>query len=410
MKKNLLILSTRDERGEGHGWSYIKYFENLGFNTDFICLLRGYEDTSKYIIDTLNPYNLRYLYYKFMYTMGKLLFAPFKDMRWFYKGIDYATHKDIIKRIDKNPDYIIITSYQHYLSPKSIYQLWMETKATMIFSMVDEKILSGGCAYPYRNCKGYETGCKKCPLYPYGKFIPQKIYNKKVRYFTKMPFHLIGTGYDLHKATMVPFLKDKIKHKSVGVPDIPFTMTKVEARKRFNISENDFIIMAGAVNVLNPDKGFKELVDALNIFSKNIKSERPVTLLLLGKIIPEFNIAGNIKICSPGFLDLEGLFTAYYACDIYVSPSVEDSGPFMVNYAIACGRPVIAFPVGIALDLVIKKQTGWIAELRNTQDFANGVKYFYDLIDEQMCITEELCKQHIASFRDKKWYNFMLEK
>ena len=50
-------------------------------------------------------------------------------------------------------------------------------------------------------------------------------------------------------------------------------------------------------------------------------------------------------------------------CDLFVSTSIEDSGPLMVNQAIAMGTPVAAFGIGVAEDLVKDGKTGAKAEL-----------------------------------------------
>jgi glycosyltransferase involved in cell wall biosynthesis len=57
----------------------------------------------------------------------------------------------------------------------------------------------------------------------------------------------------------------------------------------------------------------------------------------------------------------QALARAYQACDVFVSPSIHDAGPMMVGEAMLCGRPVVAFPVGIAVDLVKHAQTGELA-------------------------------------------------
>lgn len=345
-------------------------------------------------------FDLRYVGYKLWKTFEKLLFAPFPAMRGMYKGVDFATHTDILRRIKVNPDYVIVCTYQHFLSPHSLYLLHEHTKATFFFVMCDEKILGGGCPYPMSGCQQYTNGCRNCPYYPYGKFIPQKIYKEKEKYFSFLPFHLYGVRYDLEKAKLVTFLENKVMHAWVANPSVPFVLKKEDARHLFNLSQDDFIIMCGAVNLNDWKKGFKELWESLYIFSEKIRKDRNVTLIVLSKSNIEVQFPANIKIKFLGFLDLNNLFSAFYACDVYVSPSVMDSGPMMVNYAIACGRPVVAFPVGVSLDLVIHQETGWLASLQDTIDYANGLTFFYNCNQQQLQQIEEKCKAHIKSCSD----------
>ena len=79
----------------------------------------------------------------------------------------------------------------------------------------------------------------------------------------------------------------------------------------------------------------------------------------------------------------------------------------MVNYSMACGRPVIAFPVGIAQDLIVHKETGWMAEMRNTEDFAMGLDYFYQMDSISFSLIEENCKRHIKECHEIHVDNFI---
>ena len=407
-KKNILVLATFDERVRGHGWSQYQRFKELGHNVQFLCLLRTLPDTPKEccIIDSLSKLSIRYMWYKLWRTLEKVMFAPFPSMRAMYKGVDFASSKDILKRLQQRPDLIVVCIYQYFLSPHSLYNIYKETKSEMCFIMVDEKILGGGCPYPKYGCNQYVNGCKDCPYYPYGKFIPQKVYQQKSKYFSRFPFHVIGTNFDIRQAQKVSFLHDKIMHGSVANPPIPFVLTKEEARKKMNLPLNDYIILSGAVNINDWKKGFKELLESLKIFSKKITNDRQVSFVILSKKQQDYDLPQSIKVLQLGFLDLEGLFTAFYASDVFVSPSIMDSGPMMVNYSIACGRPVVAFPVGVAQDLIVHQETGWMAERRDTTDYAKGLEYFYTLNSNSYSQVENTCKKHIKQCSDNCMDNF----
>ncbi len=52
----------------------------------------------------------------------------------------------------------------------------------------------------------------------------------------------------------------------------------------------------------------------------------------------------------------------YRASDFFVSCSIQDAGPMMIGEAMACGRPSIAYPIGIAPDLVEQGRNGTLVE------------------------------------------------
>jgi glycosyltransferase involved in cell wall biosynthesis len=56
------------------------------------------------------------------------------------------------------------------------------------------------------------------------------------------------------------------------------------------------------------------------------------------------------------------LARAYQAADFFVSPSTNETGPMMAGEAMACGRPLIAYPIGIAPDLVEQGRNGTLVE------------------------------------------------
>jgi len=87
------------------------------------------------------------------------------------------------------------------------------------------------------------------------------------------------------------------------------------------------------------------------------------------------------------------LVRAYQMADIFVSPSIEDSGPMMINESIMCGTPVVSFNMGVASDLVITNETGYLAMLRDAHDLANGIRELLTLSDKNYQLMKKNCRQ-----------------
>jgi glycosyltransferase involved in cell wall biosynthesis len=74
------------------------------------------------------------------------------------------------------------------------------------------------------------------------------------------------------------------------------------------------------------------------------------------------NIDG-INVHHLGYVDHERTkVLAYCAADIYVHPALADNFPNTVMEAIACGTPVVGFPVGGVPEMVRPGVSGWLAD------------------------------------------------
>ena len=391
MKKALLI-SFDDVKAGGHGYSCYKALKDKGHDVHFLSLVSLGEDI---VLDQAKQFFFKnhrhllpwhsYFWYKVKRRIRTNLYKQTRNSSefCFYNTSNYYTKsaKQILSHSIVDPDIIVLFWCDFFVSPKTIRELFELTGAMIVVVMVDAHILGGGCHYPC-NCRQYITGCGSCPALVFSKSA-RKLFEAKVNCFKGIPLTIIGTACDIKRAKESPFLKDKHMLSSVGVPKIPFVKSKSVARNDFKIPEGDFVILCGAASLEDRRKGFSYLIHALESFSQHI-GNRKVKLLALGNgIITEALSIPNIDIVTPGFLDMNDLFTAFYASDVFVSSSIDDSGPYMVNYSIACGTPVISFPIGVALDLVKNGETGYLADYLSYYDMAKRLYDIYSLTPEE---------------------------
>ena len=413
--KRVLVLSYSDNPAEGHALSIYKALKYEGNDAYFVSLVSEFtNDTPAFFIDYHKEWGLKTLWYKLKkkYFISVSPKADNKKEYCFYNTSNYyvGNARRILNKIPIVPEVIIIGWTDFYISPKVISDLYHATHARIVIYLVDHHILGGGCHYPC-DCNQFASGCKSCPALK-KKSIAARLYQEKLKYLTDTPITIVGTTYDLLRARKVPFLQNKVFLSTIGTPTIPFAKSQDKARKEMGLNENDFIIMCGAYSVEDKRKGFAYLVEAVNLFCNQITKERPVTLLLLGnRISDEFQINDKIKIVKPGFLSIDQLFTAYYASDIFVSPSIDDSGPYMINYSIACGTPVVSFPIGVALDLIKHKGTGYLAKYLDVDDLAKGIGYIYNMPPEESRMCSERCLLLMDELRknSKPWFLKVLE-
>jgi glycosyltransferase involved in cell wall biosynthesis len=66
---------------------------------------------------------------------------------------------------------------------------------------------------------------------------------------------------------------------------------------------------------------------------------------------------------------------AYCAADVFVAPSRQDNLPNTAIEAQACGTPVVAFDIGGLPDIVVHRESGWLAKAFDTADLAAGIQW-----------------------------------
>lgn len=302
---------------------------------------------------------------------------------WNLNGV---STNEILKGIDFKPDVIIAYWTKNAFNQKILYELSEKTGAPIILFMMDMAAMTGGCHYAYE-CEGYKYECGNCPALKSKtkNDLSHKAWKYKKNYIEKSNITVIAPTTTLvNQVTQSSLLKNKRIEKIMLSVDEEIFMPgqKDKLRKKFGIDKNKKVIFFGAAAVNQERKGMSYLISALNILSEKMKSDKQshedVLLLIAGNKIEEFDIPFEFK--NVGYLSTqESLAEAYKVADIFVCPSVEDSGPMMINESIMCGTPVVSFDMGVAPDLVHTGITGYSAILKDSNDLAKGLETIVNL-------------------------------
>jgi len=158
-------------------------------------------------------------------------------------------------------------------------------------------------------------------------------------------------------------------------------------------------------------KGIRYLLKALSILYDRLNNEERnnILLILAGRNIESI----KDKLCFDynylGYVNPIDLPDIYSMSDVFLSPSVNDAGPTMVNQSMACGTPVVAFDMGTAIDVIKGYNTGYCAELRNAEDFAYGIEQIFKMFPEEYQAMCNDCRQLSLSLTSEKAFcdNFL---
>ena len=153
----------------------------------------------------------------------------------------------------------------------------------------------------------------------------------------------------------------------------PISPTQKESiRKKYNIDKNAFVISFGALSLVAKRKGVKDIIKALNLLKPNTIKEKNIIVIYSGRgILPEE--IQTVKAINFGLLGWEKLIEFYQISDLYLSASIQDTGPATIIEAMLCGVPVISYDTGIANDYVIDNSTGYLIAVNDYVGFFNGI-------------------------------------
>jgi len=316
-------------------------------------------------------------------------------------SLEYFSSKQILKRLNGyKPDIIVVFFTTQFVSVKNIKELALETNATVLWQFLDMAPLTGGCHYAWE-CNGYKDTCGNCPALFSNEGNDLSAINLafKKEHIEGYDLRLmIGSKWDEINTRSSSLFRDTRMYRtfmSVNA-DIFNPRNKSSAREKLSINHDEIVIFFGSVHFGETRKGMSYLLDALHLVSKRlnrIESSKEVSLLIAGSV-NDFPLEKlSFKYRTLGYLkEVNELANAYAVADMFVCPSIYDSGPVMINQSLMAGTPVVAFEMGVALDLVINGETGYCAKLQDTNDLAEGILRLINMTTQEMQSMSNRCR------------------
>ncbi|MDD4762025.1 MAG: glycosyltransferase [Candidatus Pacebacteria bacterium] len=173
------------------------------------------------------------------------------------------------------------------------------------------------------------------------------------------------------------------------------------ARIALGLPINKKLILVGAVGGMkDPRKGGELLRDAAA--KLKLKHAGNVEMVVFGQDQPE---ESNMWPCPLHWLgrvdDDRVLVLAYSAADLMVVSSLQDNLPNTAVEAQACGTPVVAFDIGGLPDIVVHRETGWLAKPFDTDDLADGIVWILENDMRRGALSAAARKQAVERFAER---------
>jgi glycosyltransferase involved in cell wall biosynthesis len=210
---------------------------------------------------------------------------------------------------------------------------------------------------------------------------------KKVKAFIDREIHLIPNGIDTE--LFKPMERNEALAEAVGLQEY---VTLSEAKGLVDSgrdsspstkAQSDMAPVIGFVGELREKKG---LISLLHGYAQ-VDKRRPATLLVVGVVRAgadeqawaEFRSAiPDCQVIVTGQIPHKDLPAYYSLMDVFVHPSLRDGMPNALLEAMACGKPVIATPVGGAVDVIEDGKNGIFINVNDANDLAEKIRELLD--------------------------------
>jgi glycosyltransferase involved in cell wall biosynthesis len=272
--------------------------------------------------------------------------------------------------------------------------------APVAWTLHDMWSFTGRCTYT-SSCHEYIEGCDgSCPTsekYPVlAPHLIAKAWRQRKDLLSKLPNLIAVTPsrWLSEEARTGLWAGNQVEVIPHGLPlDIYAPLNTNSAREVLGIDPRGRVLMIAAKKLSEERKGMGYLREALQKLSYG-----GVTLLTLGKGRLDFEQPG-VHLHQLGYVDHERTkVLAYSAADVLVHPALLDNFPNVVMEALACGTPVVGFPVGGMLEMVSPGITGWLADEVSTQALARTLDKALDDLDRGLNLSESCRTQAEAEY------------
>ncbi len=262
-------------------------------------------------------------------------------------------------------DLVLVHWSGAFVRPETIQEIAGALGARVALWQVDMAHATGGC-HSTLGCQKYQTGCGACPLLASSD--PQDVSSvqaaRRARIWKELGAVVLApSGWSARQAKE-SFTLGGLELRTFPIPlDLAVlkpAADQLNVRRELGLPADGRIVLVRALDPTLTYKGFGLFLEAL----KQLDAQGVVLHVAIigdrGFIPVGFRHITTTEL-GPQLGDA-ALARTYQAADFFVSPSTNETGPMMAGEAMACGRPLIAYPIGIAPDLIEQGRNGTLVE------------------------------------------------
>lgn len=287
----------------------------------------------------------------------------------------FLATKEIIKQIKEfSPNIVHLHNiHGHNVNLEMLFMFFKENPEIKLFwTFHDCWAFTAYCPhYTMAKCYKWQSECSLCrQRKEYSWFFDKskKIFVRKKELFTGLNLTIITPSEWLAGEVKQSFLKDyPVKVINNGIDLSVFKPTESDFRKKYNISDNKYILLGVAFGW-----GKRKGLDVFIELQKRLDKDKYQIVLVgtddnVDKLLPKEIISIHR---TQNQTELAEIYTA---ADLFVNPTREENYPTVNMESIACGTPVITFRTGGSPEILTEK-TGLVVDCDDIDALQNGIE------------------------------------
>ena len=313
--------------------------------------------------------NLTFKFQSKVTQLKNLINLTNKNYFFLNSGIKFEVKSEQIKKIigEKKIQCVIIHSVPNFLDLNNILMLKNTFSCKVYFRLYDMQNFTAGCSFSL-GCQKYKKNCAGCPginnnalkLKTYKNFLKKKKIIQLIR-----PEILASSYFEMNRSKKSSLFKNFTHHYvPIGI-DTKLFYPKQPIKK----SNEKTIFLFGSSDFETYRKGFDYFLKAL----KKIKYINKLKIILIGtnkNYFENLNIeTENLKYIQ-NFKLLNKIFNNVHFCII---PSIDETGPTMLNMSMMASTPCITFNVGDSFKCVKNNFSGFKSINKDVNSLAKNI-------------------------------------
>jgi glycosyltransferase involved in cell wall biosynthesis len=254
------------------------------------------------------------------------------------------------EQLIQNFDLLHVHNWYNLLSVDDL--LFLGSRRPMIFTMHDERLLTGGC-HMTLGCGNFTRDCKGCPA----SLLGGSFISRSKNAISEVLFQLPGFSV----ITPSRWMKEQWGLAYPGFAFLPQLIPNIiehPMREGISFAPSDFLeIIFLSSNLSTPVKGLSNLLAAIDKFDLNSR----VKLNLVGKADAQsISLRTNTKFY--GELSSVEVFEVMRKSHLLVVPSLSENSPNVIAEAQLLGLPILASDVGGISEIIEHGVTGFLTK------------------------------------------------